>query len=341
MAPSFEEFLVKLSCYDFRLDDLGLAPATRYRYLESIRNDYSLRSLHLKHLKPLGIGIVYGLKRVDIGLWKRLRRLGAVTNELLERLGFPLSWYIHTLSILSSRRIFVSWFVPPGIEPGYVLDWLDEGYYGWKIPVQNCIGKRDTELIDRLGTRLYELASTKGLELRTPVLAHVLVAVLDHDPLLTLKRIGDVIHIAASRDLPVQLQGSIKPRYVNRYYRRLSEAQVLGRVYVSKRLHGVRALISTGKQCSRTLYGALAATGESTYLYYSETGAIAGVVMSGSLSDILINEGCDLDIYVRYRTMVFPFPYELYDPLEDRWHTRPRAEYALLLRKLGLIHLKQ
>ncbi len=99
--------------------------------------------------------------------------------------------------------------------------------------------------------------------------------------------------------------------------------------------------ISTDKHCTDTLYGALAATGELTYLYYSKIGAMAGAVMSGALSDILIREGCDLNIYVRYRTIVFPFPYELYDPFEDKWYMRPRLEYALLLKKLGLVHVRK
>lgn len=41
MGTGFEEFIVKLSCYDFRLDDLGLAPATRYRYIETIKRSLS------------------------------------------------------------------------------------------------------------------------------------------------------------------------------------------------------------------------------------------------------------------------------------------------------------
>lgn len=341
MGIGFEEFIVKLSCYDFRLDDLGLAPATRYRYIETIKKSSSLRSFHLKHLKPMGIGVVYGVKRVDPGLWRRLHRLRTVSNEFLEKQGFPLPWYIHTISLLNSKQLFISWFIPPGIDPGSSVEWLDEGYYGWKIPVQNCLGRREPKLVNKLGKHLHELVSIEKLELRTPVLAHVLIAVLDHDPLLTLKKIGDIVNIAASRDLPAPLQGSIKPKYINRYYRRLSEAYVLGRVYVSSGLSGVKALIGTDKRCTDTLYGALAATGESTYLYYSKLGAMAGVTMSGILSDILIQEGCDLDIYVRYRTMVFPFPYELYDPFEDKWHTRPRLEYALLLKKLGLIHVRE
>ena len=340
MSAAFEEFIVKPSCYDFRLDDLGLAPATKYRYLENLRRSGSLRRFHLKHLKPLGISVVYGVKQVDPGLWRQLRRLGSVSNEWLEKKGFPLPWYLHTISVLGSKKLFVSWFIPEGVDHGDVIDWLDEGYYGWKIPVQNCVGKRDPRLAGTLGNHLRKLVSIGDLGVRTPVLAYVLVAALDHDPLLSLRKIGDVINIAASRDLPALLEGSIKPRYINRYYKMLSEHYVLGRVYVAEKIRGVKALVSVERRCSRIFYGALAATRESTYLYYSETGSVAGVSMSGDLSDILIGQGCDFDIYVRYKTLVFPFPYELYDPLEDRWLTRPRHEYALLLRKLGLVYTR-
>ena len=339
----YSTFTTLLSCNDWHLRELSLPKSTLYSYVERVRR--SERILHLKYLKPLGIGLVFAIKRdPEIARALLVHQGSRIKTHHLKDIGIPGDRFVHTITVLPKNRVLVTWHKPPGISIEY--DGFDEVYEGYMVPVQNCVGKTtpkpDPELIDVLGSRLRQLLRIPELKLRMPALGYVIISMMDTNPLLSLRDMRRIVYAARARDLGSEEDALLRVKYLLRYYRKLSHHNVVGRVYVYGAEAGTRLVVSVHSECSETLYGILAATRSASYVYISKEKAVAGVYLPcGSGMDEplkLLHKLCpETEIHYRLRTFMWPFPYEMYDPITNKWVTNPNEGFLKLLDKLQLI----
>jgi hypothetical protein len=335
-------FIRILSCKDFRVDDLSLPRATRYWFLHKLKKlvmDNAVFVRHLSFLKPLGVRVAFGIKNDPV--LARILLQTTLDNEIAGRLGFPLPFLLNSVSVLSGGRVFASWVIPPRIDYGPILDW-GEVAVGWKVPVQTCVDEPTWDDIYRLGSRLEFLLSIGDVKLRTPLLAYVFIAILDKYRLLTLKEMASLTRVLDARDLGFDSSdGKLRWKYIDKYYRTLSEHNVLGRlvVFTSYHLGLPRFTVIADPQCAQEVYGAIGVGGYAGHIYYSDDFIVAHLLLDKRLQAMLgkFSSRCLIDVVARYRTIVFPFPYELYDPIEDKWSTKPVPEFVELLRRLGVL----
>ncbi|GAB6148690.1 hypothetical protein [Stetteria hydrogenophila] len=355
-SDRFQGFLKLVSCYDFRLEDIPdpdpgrkgerLPKTTKYWYVERLRDLAAAGEvfvMHLSYLKPLGVRVAFGVKRApDVA--KRLLELEYFDNEIAERLGFPLPYLLDLVSVLDRGRVFASWYIPPGIDPNHVMGWSDEMALGYKVPVATCTPKPSWRNLEKLGSRLEELLNMPEVNLKTPVVAYMLLAVLDKFELLTIDRMSKVSNILKARDLDVmygEVDVKLKRRYVMRYYTMLSSRGMIGRIRVVPRslLSYPQVLVLTSSRFAPMLYGAMAVKGFAGHIYYSKDKVAVASLMDSDVQGLLRSTMKDYDheYGMRYRTFFFPFPYELYNPIENRWYTTPVEGFLELLKKLRLI----
>ncbi len=328
-----------LSCYDFRLHDLGLPQSTKYEYIRRIREQY--RYLHLRFLAPLGIGQLIGFKR-DKDLVAKLLKL----RRQSEMRGVVPNWeFINTVSVLSGGEIFFSWHIVPGINYDDVYDFLDEAHRVTPVPIQNCVGfvEPSDENVVVLGKRLRYLLelSKKRISLRMPALVYMIIATLDKRPFIKLNELQDLFYAADARlmhELGIDINGVIKRKYVEKYYRALSEHMVVGRVHIAREKCLTRLLIVAPPECATTIYGILAARSLSTWIYHGDI-VVSGTCTTPSTDTAtIITKHCPEALIVyRLRTMVFPFPYEFFNPLYNKWTRDCMKTFFDVLRKMGVV----
>ena len=93
-------------------------------------------------------------------------------------------------------------------------------------------------------------------------------------------------------------------------------------------------------KCNEILYGVLSGALVSTNIYYSNKLIIAGFCKTyafPNVEDILLNYCPEIFIEYRRLTMVVPFPYEYYDPINDKWEGKPNKEFFSILEKIRLL----
>ncbi len=267
-----------------------------------------------------------------------------VKQEDLGALGVPAHWLLVSAAVLDGSRMLLEWVVPPGVDPGPMRDWvLDRGgeaWLGWKLPVQTCSPSSD---VDTLGRRLRLLLAK--LRLRTPLVAYMLLAVLDR---LRLVRLCDAVRLTAvalARDPePLAPTATLRRSLVRRYYVELSRAQVLGRYRVlgPRELAGARAYLLVEPGCAEQLYGVAAAHGAASHVFHGGVAA-ASLLLDNSVQRELAGRlgGCIVGAGLRLRSLYSAFPYELYNPLEGRWRLEPVPGFMERLARAGLLERRK
>lgn len=342
ISGELAKFIRILSCRDFRVEDLPFPKATRYWLLSKLKRLEHNRVVFVRHmsfLKPLGVKVVFGIKN-DPVLARILLKV-PLDNETAQRLGFPLPYLLNSVGVLSGGRVFASWVIPSGVDPGPALEWGTTAI-GWKIPVQTCLPEPSWDDIHRLGNRIEVLLNTDELRLRTPVLAYVLLALLDKHKLITLKEMASLTRVLDARNLGVNNNsGKLRWKYVERYYRLLSLHNVLGRVtvFTDYHLRLPRFTLIGEPECASEIYGVMAVGNYAGHIYYSDDFIVVHMLLDKDVQRMLgmVSSKCLIDVIARYRLMLFPFPYELYDPIENKWSTRPVHEFAELLKRVGVL----
>ena len=345
-----------LSCYDFRVEKVpGLRENSKYYYLRRLAEQLPYR-LHQKFLEPLGVTTLICVKRNMDAAKKLIASRDTRETEL------PLAGFVKSIYVFPDGAAMVAWYKVNGIDYGDVYAWGERCFEAIDIPVMDCEGTTDytPEGIETRGAKLRELLEYQKPRLRTALLAYVIIAALDANPLITFKELRQAIRMAASlRDVD-EYAGladgfEIRLRYLYRYYRALSAANVIGRVWfsilqpeVAQRLgHPLTGLLETTPDCAEQLYGFLAASRLGSRILYprqSGFGVYAPVVLTWpGVAEALraFAELCPYRISVRLRSGVSPFPFEYYDPVEDRWGTEPNPGFAYMLQKMRLIVKQQ
>ena len=333
-------FTTLISCLDYRLDSFpGISRSARFAYAKRLRELQDRGRLYIHHLafhRPLGIRF---LQAIVPGRELARRLLGSerVSHELLESLGVPAPLLVTSLAVMGSQ-LLVEWAVPPGIDPGLMRDWASSlngsSWLGWKYPVQSCGDGEPWR-------RLRALQAVEPLQLRSPLVAYILLAVLDRFRLVPLREAARLTVIAAARDLDGGSSSfELKFRLVRRYYTRMSRAFVLGRyrVFSPQDLQKAHAYIVAEAGCAEDLYAILSAGNAASHMFLGEgVAAAAALADSKTLRGAGGLGGCVIGAWMRLRSFYAPFPYELYDPLEGRWGLQPSGDFTERLARAGLL----
>ena len=341
-----------LSCYDFRVEKVpGLKENSKYYYLRRLAEQMPYK-LHQKFLEPLEISTLVCIRR-DMDTAKKLLK-SSDTRET----DLPLAGFVRFVYIFPDGASMVAWYKVNGIDYSEVYTWGEKCFDAIDIPVMDCEGTTDytPEGIEARGAKLRELLEYQRPRIRTALLAYVIIAALDANPLITFKELRQAIRMAASmRDVDEYARLAdgfeLRLRYLYRYYRALSSANVIGRVWFSvlkpelvERIgQPVTGLLETSPDCAEQLYGFLAASRLGSRILYprqSGFGVYAPVVLTwpGAAEALrAFAEICPYRISVRLRSTVIPFPFEYYDPLEDKWRTEPNVGFAQMLKKMRLV----
>ena len=341
-----------LSCYDFRVEKVpGLKENSKYYYLRRLAEQMPYK-LHQKFLEPLEVSTLVCIKR-DMDTAKKLLK-SSDTRET----DLPLAGFVQFIYIFPDGTSMVAWYKVNGIDYSEVYTWGEKCFDAIDIPVMDCEGTTDysPEGIEARGAKLRELLEYQRPRIRTALLAYVIIAALDANPLITFKELRQAIRMAASMRDVDEYAGladgfELRLRYLYRYYRALSSANVIGRVWFSvlkpELVEGigqpVTGLLETSPDCAEQLYGFLAASRLGSRILYprqSGFGVYAPVVLTWpGVAEALraFAEICPYRISVRLRSGVLPFPFEYYDPLEDKWKTEPNVGFAQMLKKMRLV----
>ncbi len=333
MSIGYAEFRVLLSCLDWRLEMRSLPRSTRYKYASLVRSREF--RLHLRFLKPLGVRFYLAFFHDD-----NLRRLFAERRRAkVSELPVPHRWYIHSVSLLGDGVILGTWFAPRGapVDPGELPGVVYEADY---IPVANCegrvYGQPSVEKMLELGERLDYFLRAPPYKPRTPILAYLILAALDHEPMLTITELTRALQLLGMGD------GGLRSRLVTRYYRELSERRIAGRVYALLP-RGTPMVISAPRDCSHLVYGLLAATMRGAAMYVTEERVYAPFLLDQeSINTLMAVEArCPgLRAHARLATYVYPVPYEMLDPVKGVWREEPVSEMEALLAKMRLVAKK-
>ena len=345
-----------LSCYDFRVERVpGLKENSKYYYLRRLAEQMPYK-LHQKFLEPLEISTLVCIKR-DMDTAKKLMK-SSDTRET----DLPLAGFVQFIYVFPDGTSMVAWYKVEGIDYSEVYAWGEKCFDAIDVPVMDCEGTTDytPESIEARGAKLRELLEYQRPRIRTALLAYVIIAALDANPLITFKELRQAIRTAASMRDVDQYAGladglELRLRYLYRYYRALSSANVIGRVWFSvlqpelvERLGPpVTGLLETSPDCAEQLYGFLAASRLGSRILYprqSGFGVYAPVVLTwpGAAEALrAFAELCPYRISIRLRSGVSPFPFEYYDPFENQWGTEPNREFAQMLRKMRLVVKQQ
>ena len=342
-------FARMLSCYDFRLEDIPLLrPQSKYHYLAKVQQHFR-RALHLRYLYPLGISTIL-CRKEDVDTAQRLLASGH-TRET----GLPLHGMADFFYVFPNHRIVVGWHRLPGVDYSAVYEWGDECIEAVVVPVMDCEGEPDYSLQGLIarGSRLRLLLKKRDVRLRTPVLAYIILAMLDVNPFLTLPQMRSSLKKAAEfRDVDPGLieEVTLRTKYLYKYYRVLSSSYVAGRMWVYTEgpdyyqgIGGpVTGLLEAPRPCIDVVYGWLAASrlGTRIIVPLEEGNVYAPVILNAPGAAEALRQlarHCAFDIQVRLRSGFTPFPFEYFDPVKVRWGLEPHEEYTKLLRKIRLV----
>ena len=198
-------------------------------------------------------------------------------------------------------------------------------------------------VLGRTVRELLSLAHSPPLRLRTPLIAYVIMAMLDRFKLITLNEMARIPSALQARDIAdiITTEEDLRKKYILKYYNLLSENMVVGRYRVFRKEYVNRSmtlLLEAEPGLREELYGFLAATGSAAHVYVGEDVVLAmprldyGAVLRyrGFLQELG-------DARLVTRILSYPFPYELYDPISDAWRRHPVRSVTELFRKLGLV----
>ena len=198
----FSWFVTLLSCKDFRRDDLGLPRHKLYRYVEKLRELVEKGGWFAKHMSfrhPVDVGNIIARFR-DKELARKLATLplNRLGNAYLEKMNTPLAWYAEVIMVGASGSIAISWYLPSGVDPGEIYGRYEqrgEVFRAYKLPVYTCKPEPSEEDIPALGRtvrKLLSLAHSPPLSPRTPLIAYVIMAMLDKFKLITLNEMTKI-----------------------------------------------------------------------------------------------------------------------------------------------------
>ena len=348
----FSGFVTLISCHDFRRDDLGINKQRLYRYVEKLKKLVEKKEWYARHLSfrhPVGVGAVVARFR-DKEFAKKVVSLpnNLLRNEHLEEMGIPLAWYVNTIIAGSGGNVVVTWYLPSSINPGEIY-WKYEGrgkvFRAYKIPVYTCKpspGEEDIPVLGRTVKELLSFTHKPPLRLRTPLIAYVIMAMLDRFRLITINEMVKIPSALEARGLEDVLTTGedFRKKYILKYYNLLSENMVIGRYRVYRKdfiWRSVTMLLETTPENLDEFYGFLAVTGSAAHVYVGEDVVLAMPRLD--YSAVLRYRGLlqELgDARLVTRILSYPFPYELYDPLSDAWRKHPVKRVTELFKKLRL-----
>lgn len=351
-VEGIEDFATLMSCLDYRLDDFGINRTNKHTYVDRLRvrvERGQYRVVHLSFLRPLGIAVAAGVVE-DRELQAVIRTSGFVDNSMLEKLGVPKPHLAWNIIMLNDGRLFVSWYKPIGMGFDDVRGWVEErGEWlgtGWKLPVHTCLPRPREEDIPLLAKRFNELLAQPLLRIRAPIIAYILVALLDKYPLAPLRQIASLSMVAAARDLDnwlrhVGITERLRWRFIYRYYRTLSTHYVVGRyrlIYPTQLQRGLPILVEGHADMAEQLYGVFALF-KGAHMFLTEKQVIATLRLppedAARLMALINRIGGRIGSYSK--VYHFPLPFEYYDPIENRWREERVDEIPSALRKLRYI----
>ena len=275
-----------------------------------------------------------------------LNRLG---NAYLEKMGIPLAWYAEVIMVGASGNIAISWYLPSGVDPGEIYGRYEqrgEVFRAYKLPVYTCKPEPSEEDIPALGRtvrKLLSLAHSPPLSPRTPLIAYVIMAMLDKFKLITLNEMAKIPSALEARDLEDVLttEEDLRKKYILKYYNLLSENMVVGRYRIYRKdflERSVPVYVEAEPEDLETLYGFLALTGGAVHVYVSEDSVFTVMrIDSGTVLRFRPLLQLLRATALATRVLSYPFPYELYDPISDAWRKHPVRSVTELFRKLGLV----
>ncbi len=316
---------------------------------EKMENDgWFVKHLSFRH--PVGVGNIIARFR-DKELARKLASLplSQLWNEHLEAMGIPLAWYVEMIVVGAGGRVTITWYLPSSVDPREIYGKYEqrgEVFRAYRLPVYTCKpepGEEDIPVLGRVAGKLLSLAQGPPLRLRTPLIAYVIMAMLDRFKLITINEMVRIPSALEARDLEDVLttDEDLRKKYILKYYSLLSENMVVGRYrvvgddYVKR---SMTLLLEAEPGLLEGLYGFLAVTGSAAHVYVGEDVVLAMPRLD--YSAVLRYRGFlqELgDAYLVTRILSYPFPYELYDPLSGAWRKHPVRSVTELFRKLGLV----
>ncbi len=332
---------VYLTCYDYRLGEVPAPKSTvYYNIARFVRRGFAL---HLKWLKPLDIRMLVGFKR-DKELARKLISVETDTDKLRE-LGVPSPRLLHGIIVHTGGRVYFVYYLPRGLWPEDT-SFFEEWWEAWQVPAMNCLGKRTTDVgdMESLEANLKILLNEPKVRVRSPGLVYLLLAVLDANPLVTLRALSKVAEAVEARGLG-EYEAALNMKYLTKYYRKLSRAKVLGRVYVLEQpKESYKLTVVAPRSCARKLYGFVSATLTAPFLYVPAENrghVMAALVLAPREAEemlrLLYTVCPEAEVYPRLRGMASVFPYELFDPLENRWKPEPTEGFLRILERMRLL----
>jgi len=347
-----EDFATLISCLDYRIDSFGIARPNKHTYVNRLRTrvargEYGV--VHLSYLRPLGIGLAAGIVR-DKSLARAVMLQQPLDNKILERIDVPMPHMAWNIILLDDQRIFISWYMPVGFSDRRIREWVEErGEWlgrGWKLPVHTCLPRPTPDDIPELAKRFHELIAQPLLRLRAPIIAYILVALLDKYPLAPLREIASLSMIAAARDLDAWLQKlgvseRLRWRFVLRYYKNLSTHYAVGRyrlVYPAQIRRGLPIIVAGPVEEASRLYGLFALYG-AAHMIMLERRVFTALRLPPEDAAKLVSLASRMggEIHSYKKVYLFPLPFEYYDPLENRWMEERVDKIPDALRKLRYV----
>jgi len=347
-----EDFATLMSCRDYRLESFGIPSTNKHTYVDRLRlrvekGEYSI--IHLSFLKPVGLGLVAGIitePRLNV----LLRTSGPIDNKLLDKADIPKPHLVWNIVTLDRNRALITWYAPEGMPFSDVRRWVEErGEWlgrGLKVPVHTCIARPREEDIPELARRFRELVSQPVLRLKAPIIAYILVALLDKFTLRPLKQIASLPMIAAARDLDEWLRHEgiterVRWKFIFRYYKQLSAHYVVGRyrlVYPTQIQRGIPLIVQGPPELAEDLYGVFSLL-HGAHILVTDKRVIGTLRLPPEDAAQLVvhanRAGAEIRSYSR--VYHFPLPFEYYDPIENRWKEERVDDIPAALRKLRYI----
>ena len=342
----YDVFKVLMSCYDWHLGEIDIHPQTMYSYIRKIRRNEKYFGMYF--LKPLGFKVFGGMLRNSVLSTHLLSSIP--DSDLLSSMGFPFPRLIHSITILPNSSIYVTWYIPSGLDiEDYLKEFLDQDYgSGIVIPIQNCVGVEtpvpDEETITTISTQGRKLINVKELRMRTPLVAYIIVSLFVRYPLESIRSLSKIELLQNTRDIDIpNIEERIREKYLRKYYRLLSENYVVGRVFVYDKDNYIKMYLEAPRERFTELYGILGASRISSYLYIYDDRIVTGIMLSSNKPEkmktinLLYTLCPSIKIVYRIKTYAYPLPFEMYDPIENKWMTEPNKEMGILLNKLRII----
>ena len=349
---------ISLSCYDFRLepDRFGLTRPALHDAVRKLPDPL----IHTRNIMPMGFKrIVVGIRSKE--LWRKLvdaakvREIAGIPYpRLVSVLGFFLGSIVHVAYIVHESLFNlvykrVSAWVQELERKGASIEYF---FSGESIPVRNCTGSLgfSEEVVNSARDILESLLKNTRYSSRMPFLDYIIIASLDLFPRLTLRQLGHLVYAARARlekELDKWALSSLRYKFINRHYRALSKAGIVGRMWVPKLVLGDcyerLGFIATG-DCIENIYVAAAATLSAANIVVAKEYVMASINVTPSYRSEVIRriKDCVLKTLVTYKAKVAPLPFELYDPVRRVWRTEPIGyDLYSLLQRFRLVEEKK